>query len=203
MPDGPAVTCHRLVIPGTGGSVHSNGDLAVTGSADISQDATAAGGFAATGNPTIGGESGGAYGITTFDPIHAIDHLPRADYILQEDGRIVDNMTGSKTKGKTMCNANANPKACKNDGFAWTFADGTGLSDPPARPPRAPGHSPEAHRGTAIRLEVQSLVEDPVDLRQAIGRCMEHAYGKMPQAVYADGMGPATVSIADDAALAA
>jgi hypothetical protein len=102
VPEGPAVTCHRLVIPGTGGSVHSNGDLAVTGSADISQDATAAGGFAATGNPTIGGESGGAYGITTFDPIHAIDHLPRADYILQEDGRIVDNMTGSKTKGKTM-----------------------------------------------------------------------------------------------------
>jgi hypothetical protein len=131
-------------VTGTWGSVHSNGNLVVTGSPDISQDATASGTFTATGSPTIGGVSGGAYGVTTIPPILASDYRDRSDYVLQADGRIIDNASGSKTRGKTICNANANPKACKDDGYAWTYSSGTwSLGDtsvPPAATYYVEGH---------------------------------------------------------------
>jgi PilX N-terminal len=114
-------------VQGTRGSVHSNQDLSLTGSPDIAQDATASGVYTATGHPTIGGISGGDFGIITIPPVRAADYRFRADYILTSDGRIVgaDDKT-TKAKGKTFCNAQANAKACKNDGWAWTYQPSSG-----------------------------------------------------------------------------
>jgi cytoskeletal protein CcmA (bactofilin family) len=111
-------------VSGVRGSVHSNGSLAVTGSPDISQNATASGTYSATGSANIGGVSGGEFGIITIPPIRAIDYQAKAGFTLQADGKII--ATGTKGGGSTtVCNANANPNACKASGYAWTFAGGT------------------------------------------------------------------------------
>jgi hypothetical protein len=116
-------------ILGTRGSVHSNQNLDITGNPSVAQDATASATYQATGNPWVGGLSGGAFEAKTVPPVQAADYRQRADYILGADGRLstADNAV-TKVKGKLICNAQANQNACKNSGFAWTYAAATGWS---------------------------------------------------------------------------
>jgi hypothetical protein len=116
-------------VTGVRGSVHSNANLSLTGSPDISQSATASGTYTVTGNPSIGGISGGEFGLIPVPPIRAVDYQSKSTFTLQADGRIVE--IGTKGGGsRTVCNANANPNACKASGYAWTYAGGTwGLGD--------------------------------------------------------------------------
>jgi type IV pilus assembly PilX-like protein len=111
-------------VSGIRGGVHSNKNLTLTGSPDIAQDATAAGTYTSTGNPTIGGVSGGDFGMLTIPPIRAVDYQAKSTFTLQADGKIIE--VGTKGGGsKTVCNANANPNACKASGYAWTYSSGT------------------------------------------------------------------------------
>jgi hypothetical protein len=116
-------------ILGTRGGVHSNQDLDITGNPNVAQDATASATYTATGSPSVGGISGGGFGAKAISPIQASDYRSRADYILGADGRLTaaeDAVT--RVKGKLICNAQANPNACKNSGFAWTYAASSGWS---------------------------------------------------------------------------
>lgn len=101
-------------LTGTGGSVHANVDLNVTGSPTVSQDATASGTYTPTGNPTVAGVSGGGYPNQTVPNINAADHLALADFILTSTGRI------TLPNGTVVCDASGNQNACKAV-YGWVF----------------------------------------------------------------------------------
>ena len=76
-------------ISGSNGSVHSNGDLLISGSAtNISQNATSSGNYSTTASPTIGGQVGGGFPPLPIPPVNAADYRGDADFILKSDGTI-------------------------------------------------------------------------------------------------------------------
>lgn len=80
-------------VNGSQGSVHSNGDLLIAGSAtNISQNATASGNYSTTATPTIGGQVGGGYPPLPIPPVNAADYRTDADFILKADGTIVSRL---------------------------------------------------------------------------------------------------------------
>ena len=128
----PAILCNgRLVVNGNpsvvgaNGSVHSNDELDISGNPTISQNATASGAYTESGNPGIGGYSGGGLPTVPVPPIRAIDYRPQADYILTSVGTMTDQ------GGTVICNAWADSDACKTAGYMWKFegASGWNISD--------------------------------------------------------------------------
>ena len=107
-------------VVGTNGSVHANADLHVGGSATVSENATASGGFSVTGNPTIGGYSGGAQSPQPVPQVNALDYKPLADYILTSVGTMTDGA------GIEICNAWVDATACETAGYMWVFAGANG-----------------------------------------------------------------------------
>lgn len=101
-----------LTGPGGAGSVHSNSDLDVGGSANIVGNAHASGNYSQTGNPTITGTTGGNKTPITIPSVQAADHLGKANFILNADGTMTDVATGVTA-------------ACNPCGGAWTFGGGT------------------------------------------------------------------------------
>jgi hypothetical protein len=93
------------VIAGTNGGVHSNVNLTISGSPTIAKNATASGTYVTSGSPTVGGNTGGGYDKLPIPPVAAIDHLSKADYILNADGTMTDVMTGLTTSCSTCANA--------------------------------------------------------------------------------------------------
>ena len=103
---------------GTNGGVHANGDLDISGSPDIAEDATAGGTYTESGNPTIGGYSGGGQGTVPIPPVAAIDHKPNADFILNSTGQMTDQA------GTVICDASASNDACEVMGYGWVYNPG-------------------------------------------------------------------------------
>lgn len=75
-------------VTGIGGSVHSNEDLTVSGSAQIDRDATASGSFVQTGNPTIGGVTGGGFPAIPVPAVSAASFRSLTDYDLCPDATV-------------------------------------------------------------------------------------------------------------------
>ena len=103
-------------ITGSQGGVHANTDLEVSGNPSIATSATAADSYSASGNPDIGGVSGGGYPEQSVPPVAAIDYRAVADYILTSGG-VVTTQTGAP-----ICDASDDNDACK-DLYGWTFDD--------------------------------------------------------------------------------
>lgn len=82
-------------VDGTLGSVHTNEDLTLQGSAGVSRDATASGSATVTGD---GVEVGGALQADRFpipiEPVVPAEYRPDATFILTSDGRVLDGPTG-------------------------------------------------------------------------------------------------------------
>ena len=100
---------------GSLGGLKSNGDLDISGNPNISGDATSAGSYSESGNPTIGGVSGGGYGTTPLPAVAAIDHKPNADFILNSTGQMTDQV------GTVICDASADNAACETMGYGWVY----------------------------------------------------------------------------------
>ena len=151
---------------GSQGGVHANGDLDISGNANIAENATAGGTYTESGNPTIGGSSGGGQGSMPIPPVAAIDHRPSADFILNSAGQMTDQA------GTVICDASSSNDACEVMGYGWVYdppgwkiggntgTDGTllrrgtrddlGESRQPRQPPR-----PDDHRGRLDRDQRQ------------------------------------------------
>ena len=140
--DGSATTLEALIVPvdapaivangdltvqgnpdivGANGSVHANADLNLGGSATVSVNATAAGAYNESGNPTIGGYTSGAQSPQPVPQVNALDYKPLADYILTSVGTMTDG-TGTIT----ICDAWVVATACETAGYMWVFAGADG-----------------------------------------------------------------------------
>jgi hypothetical protein len=119
-------------------SVHSNGNLTLTGnSADIEGNATASGTETCSpaGCPQVDGDTGGGATKLPIPEVHASDYLVDADYVLESTGQMtchgaggcdVDgNTTIDFANGVTICDASTgNHKQCQDD-YGWEFSGGT------------------------------------------------------------------------------
>ena len=103
-------------IIGSQGGVHANADLDISGNPSIATTATASDSYSVSGNPDIGGFSGGGYPQQSIPPVAAIDYKAVADYILTSSG-VVTTQAGTPT-----CDASGDNDACK-DLYGWTFDD--------------------------------------------------------------------------------
>lgn len=94
--DGDVEVEGSIDLQGAYGSIHSNGNLTISGnSADIDGDATASGTYTATSNNlNVGGQSGGDYANIQVPEITASDYAAIADYRLNNDGTVSDMSTG-------------------------------------------------------------------------------------------------------------
>src|SRR5687767_6684991 len=94
--DGDVEVEGTINLLGAYGSIHSNGDLTITGnSADIEGDATASGTYTSTSNNLdVGGHSGGDYANINVPEITASDYEAIADFRLNANGTITDVSTG-------------------------------------------------------------------------------------------------------------
>lgn len=105
-------------INGSNGSVHSNGDLLISGSAtNITQNATSSGTYTTTASPTIGGQSGGGFPTLPIPPVNAADHRALADFILGADGNM------RTQAGAIVCGVSA-ASACDAapTNYGWGFS---------------------------------------------------------------------------------
>ena len=107
-------------IVGANGSVHANGDLNLGGSASVSENATASGAYNESGNPSVGGELGGAQSTQPVPEVNALDYRPLADIILTSVGIMTDGA------GALICDAWADANACETAGYMWVFAGANG-----------------------------------------------------------------------------
>ncbi len=96
-------------ITGSGGGVHSNGDLTVDNKADIEKSATASGDYDNSGD--VGSGSGGSKPTIDVPPIKASDYKSKADFILNDDGTF--------TIVATNTTLGADPSG------VWSFGGGT------------------------------------------------------------------------------
>lgn len=132
MPENAIVTGGSLkiggnpTIQGAQGSVHTNGDLIISGSPSISQVSSATGTITVTGSPSLGGTQPNA----PTKPLPVIDpsqHVNKARYYLENDGKVYDNTTTPRTLLATG----------SWNGFDWSSSQGWskgGSAAPPAGP---------------------------------------------------------------------
>ena len=98
-----------VVIQGTDGHLHANGDLVITGGGtSVSGTVTASGSYS--------GSHAGSGGATTIPVIEvrASDYLADADYILTSNGQVTE------PNGTVVCNASSDSGACK-DSWGWDY----------------------------------------------------------------------------------
>lgn len=94
-------------INGSEGSVHSNGNLLISGSAtDITENATSSGTFTLTASPSIGGQVGGGFPPLPIPPVNAGDHVALADFILKSDGTVVNPHLPPTHANYQVCSGN-------------------------------------------------------------------------------------------------
>jgi len=84
-------------VQGALGSIHANGNLALSGTVSIAKDATAKGTYQATGGATVAGQSGGGKPTVSLPSVTPSSLQSYADYILEtvgNNGRIRVTATG-------------------------------------------------------------------------------------------------------------
>lgn len=118
----PLTISGNPTVQGSQGSVHTNQNMLLSGNPDIALNATATGTYAVTGDPEIGGISGGNFPNISVPPVRAIDHRSKADYILNSDGTLTNQA------GAVLCDASGNQNACDNAGYAWRYDGPSGWS---------------------------------------------------------------------------
>ena len=148
---------------GSHGGLHANGDLEISGNPTIAENATAGGTYTESGNPTIGGISGGGQGSVPIPPVAAIDYKPNADFILNSTGQMTDQA------GTVICDASASNDACEVMGYGWVYdppgwkfdgntgTDGTYYVEGPATISGNPGNP-----ATPIALTI--IAEDSIEI---------------------------------------
>ena len=153
----------NATFTGSQGGVHANGDLDISGNPNIAGDALAAGTYTESGNPTIGGSSGGGQGSMPVPPVAAIDYRPNADFILNSAGQMTD------PAGTVICDASSSNDACEVMGYGWVYdppgwkiggntgTDGTYYVEGPATISGSPG-SP----GNPLALTI--IAEDSIEI---------------------------------------
>jgi hypothetical protein len=88
-------------VAGTYGAVHANTDLTIDGDPTINSDATASGTYTVTGNPVIGGISGGGTPVQLVSlDVKAANYYNARDYYLTSKGdvTILQYVTTTETK---------------------------------------------------------------------------------------------------------
>lgn len=108
-------------VNGTNGSVHSNSNLTISGSPNIAENATATGNYSTSGNPSIGGLSGGGRPNLPIPPVVVAALRPLADFILESDGRMT-----RRDDGSLVCDASASQNACRDAGYGFVYAPSGG-----------------------------------------------------------------------------
>ena len=84
-------------VQGALGSVHTNGNLTLSGTVSVAVDATARGTYTTSGGVTVGGTSGGGKAAVSVPTISPSSLSSQADYILETvgtTGRVRDAATG-------------------------------------------------------------------------------------------------------------
>ena len=153
----------NATFTGSQGGLHANGDLDISGDPTIAENATAGGTYTESGNPTIGGISGGGQGSVPIPPVAAIDYKPNADFILNSTGQMTDQA------GTVICDAWASNDACEVMGYGWVYdppgwkfdgntgTDGTCYVEGPATISGNPGNP-----ATPIALTI--IAEDSIEI---------------------------------------
>ena len=153
----------KATFTGSQGGVHANGDLDISGNPTIAENATAGGTYTESGNPTIGGISGGGQGNMPIPPVAAIDYKPNADFILNSTGQMTD------PAGAVICDASVSNDACEVLGYGWVYdppgwkfdgnsgTDGTYYVEGPATISGNPGNP-----ATPIALTI--IAEDSIEI---------------------------------------
>ena len=153
----------NATFTGSQGGVHANGDLDISGNPTIAENATAGGTYTESGNPTIGGISGGGQGSMPIPPVAAIDYKPNADFILNSTGQMTD------PAGAVICDASVSNDACEVLGYGWVYdspgwkfdgnsgTDGTYYVEGPATISGNPGNP-----ATPIALTI--IAEDSIEI---------------------------------------
>jgi hypothetical protein len=100
-------------VSGQGGGVHANGNLDISGSVDVEQNATASGTASCGGN--VDGFCGGSQPTIPIPEVRASDYRHLADYILKADGSAEDQ------GGTVVCAAGNN--ACLS-ALGWSYGGG-------------------------------------------------------------------------------
>lgn len=166
--DGDLTVTGNAAIAGMYGSVHSNEDLTVWGSAFVARDATSTGTYAQGGGSTVGGVSGGGRPVVPVGSVRASDYRTQADFILESDGRVTNQA------GTELCNAAANPGSCSSvigprwqyDGPGWSIGgsgassgvtDGTYYVEGPVNITSSPGTP-------ANPIEITIIAEGSIDI---------------------------------------
>jgi len=105
-------------VTGASGGVHANGNLTMSGSVDVEQNATASG-TASCGGASVGGFCGGSQPAIPIPPIRASDYRNLANRILTSDGRVLakDPVTHVETY---LAGPGAGTAA-----HGWSFSGGT------------------------------------------------------------------------------
>ncbi|HVL34026.1 MAG TPA: hypothetical protein VM600_10675 [Actinomycetota bacterium] len=78
----------NVEVSGLGGTVHSNGDLTISGNPTIAQHATASGQYLETGRPTIGGDKGGGYSARAMPVVDVLSLRSLTEYDLCPDATV-------------------------------------------------------------------------------------------------------------------
>ena len=153
----------NATFTGSQGGLHANGDLDISGNPTIAENATAGGTYTESGNPTIGGISGGGQGSVPIPPVAAIDYKPNADFILNSTGQMTDQA------GAVICDASVSNDACEVMGYGWVYdspgwkfdgntgTDGTYYVEGPATISGNPGNP-----ATPIALTI--IAEDSIEI---------------------------------------
>ena len=140
--DGDLTMSGSVIVNGSQGSVHANGDLEINDpGVTISQNATATGEYDAHPSFDPGGQEGGDMPEIPLPDIHAIDYFNDADYILTDGpsphlgmgGRIVRRVDNTVMCTVSPADSNACRKVVNPDtgviwGWSWTVADGWDLT---------------------------------------------------------------------------
>ncbi len=96
--DQPFTISGNPVVQGSCGSLHVNGDLMISGNPSFDGNATSSGSYDASGNPVIGGQSGGGHPpqpVPTVDPTQFLAAakatlLASEVFQMKSDGQILD-----------------------------------------------------------------------------------------------------------------
>lgn len=120
--DGSLQISGNPTIAGDFGSVHANGDLAISGgSASISQNATASGNFSANPGWQAGGTQGGNMPAINVPSVNAADYLGLATHLLKTDGTVILVATGLPVAGTGWSLSGGSWQISGNSAAAGTF----------------------------------------------------------------------------------
>lgn len=115
--NGPMELGGSSSIEGTGGGIHANGNLTLSGNASVARDATASGTYSAGGSSSVNGISGGGYQQVAAPDIRAASRMGDADWFLTNTGMMTDR------NGTLVCDGRAG--GCDSRGWSWTSASNT------------------------------------------------------------------------------